>query len=222
VALFLRGEGFFRLADVDLATAFPFPTFADVVSGLFFFATIKFLQKSRFTAGSWISSGFPTPLQSSDQSAGTCAWRKDQLPIMCRMRHFIFRWFVTAFAVFVAAPIVGIDYTGIGCLLGASLLLGIINAFVRPILLFLSIPLILVTLGFFILVINALMLKFVSEIVPCFKVHGFWSAIFGAIIISFVSWLMSAFFRGSDGRVHVLTHHSQIKQVRGRVIEPGE
>src|SRR6266850_768430 len=122
------------------------------------------------------------------------------------MRDFVFRWFITAFAVFVASPIVGIDYTGIGCLLGASLLLGIINAFVRPILLFLSIPLILVTLGLFILIINALMLKFVSEIVPCFQVHGFWSAI----------------FRGSDGRVHVLTHHSQIKQVRGRVIEPGE
>ena len=138
------------------------------------------------------------------------------------MRHFIFRWFVTAFAVFVAAPIVGIDYTGIRCLLGASLLLGIINAFVRPILLLLSFPLILVTLGLFIFIINALMLKFVSEIVPCFRVHGFWSAVFGAIIISFVSWLLSAFFRGADGRVHVLTHHTQVKQVRGRVIEPGE
>lgn len=139
------------------------------------------------------------------------------------MRHFIFRWLITAFAVFIAAPIVGIDYGGrLGCLLGASLLLGIINAFVRPILLFLSFPLILITLGLFILLINALMLKFVSEIVPCFNVHGFWSAIFGAIIISFVSWLLSAFFRGSDGRVHVLTHHTQIKQVRGRVIEPGD
>lgn len=138
------------------------------------------------------------------------------------MRNFAFRWFITTFAVFVAAPIVGIDYTGIGCLLGASLLLGIINAFVRPILLFLSIPFILVTLGLFILIINALMLKLVSEIVPCFRVHGFWSAFFGAIVVSFVSWLLSAFFRGSDGRVHILTHHSQIKQVRGRVIEPGE
>ena len=138
------------------------------------------------------------------------------------MRHFVFRWFVTAFAVFVAAPIVGIDYTGISCLLGASLLLGVINAFVRPILLFLSFPLILVTLGLFIFIINALLLKFVSEIVPCFKVHGFWSAVFGAIIISFVSWLLSVFFRGSDGRVHFLTHHAQIKQVQGRVIEPGE
>src|SRR5438034_11178721 len=135
------------------------------------------------------------------------------------MRDFVFRWFITAFAVFVAAPIVGIDYTGIGCLLGASLLLGIINAFVRPILLFLSIPLILVTLGLFILIINALMLKFVGEIMPCFEVPGFWRAFFGAIIISLVSWLLSAFFRGSDGRVHVLTHHNQIKRVSGRVIE---
>src|SRR5437773_11897042 len=139
------------------------------------------------------------------------------------MRHFVFRWLVTTVAVFVAAPIVGINYGDrLGCLLGASLLLGIVNAFVRPILLFLSLPLILVTLGLFILIINALMLKFVSEIVPCFKVHGFWTAVFGAIIISFVSWLLSAFFRGSDGRVHVLTHHSQIKQDQGRVIEPGE
>jgi putative membrane protein len=138
------------------------------------------------------------------------------------VRDFVFRWFITAFAVFVAANIAGFGYTGIGCLLGASLLLGIINAFVRPILLFLSIPFILITLGLFILVINALMLKFVSEIVPCFQVHGFWRAIFGAVIVSLVSWLLSAFFRGSDGRVHILTHHTQIKQVRGRVIEPGE
>src|SRR5947209_12780647 len=138
------------------------------------------------------------------------------------MRHFVFRWFVTACAVFVAANIVGFRYTGIGCVLAAALLLGIINAFVRPILLFLSIPFILVTLGLFILIINALMLKVVSEIVPCFQVHGFWRAVFGAIIISLISWLLSAFFRGSDGRVLVLTHHTQIKHVPGRVLEPGE
>src|SRR5438477_11404619 len=136
------------------------------------------------------------------------------------MRHFVFRWIVTAFAVFVAAPIVGIDYgSSLVCLLTASLLLGIVNAFIRPILLLLSLPLILLTLGVFILIINALMLKFVGEIVPCFEVPGFWRAFFGAIIISIVSWLLSAFFRGSDGRVHVLTHHTQIKRVRGRVIE---
>ena len=142
------------------------------------------------------------------------------------MRDFVFRWALTAFAVFVAAPIVGLDYGGsLTCLLGASLLLGIINAFVRPILLLLSFPLILVTLGIFILIINALMLKFVSEIVVCFKVPGFWSAIFGALIISFVSWILSAFFRGSDGRLHILTHHTQMRRVRGRVVgssKPGQ
>jgi len=135
----------------------------------------------------------------------------------------VFRWAVTAFAVFVAAPIVGLSYNGsLACLLGASLLLGIVNAFVRPILLILSAPLILLTLGFFIFILNALMLLIVGQIVPCFRVPGFWNAFFGALIISFVSWLLSAFFRGSDGRVHVLTHHTQIKPVSGRVIEPGE
>jgi putative membrane protein len=139
------------------------------------------------------------------------------------MKHFVFRWIVTAIAVFVAAPVVGINYGGrLDCLLGASLLLGIVNAFIRPVLLLLSLPLILVTLGLFILIINALMLKFVGEIVSCFEVPGFWRAFFGAIIISIVSWLLSAFFRASDGRVHVLTHHSQIRRVRGRVIEDDE
>ena len=85
-----------------------------------------------------------------------------------------------------------------------------------------TVVLILVTLGVFILIINALMLKFVGEIVPCFEVPGFWRAFWGAIIISIVSWIMSAFFRGTDGRVHVLTHHTQIRRVRGRVIDPDD
>jgi putative membrane protein len=138
------------------------------------------------------------------------------------VRHFVFRWAITTFAVCVAAPIVGLSYSNIWCLLGASLLLGIVNAFIRPILLILSAPLILLSLGFFIFVLNGLMLLLVGQVVPCFRVPGFWSAFFGALIISFVSWLLSAFFRGSDGRVHVLTHHTQIKSVSGRVIEPGE
>src|SRR5207302_928981 len=80
------------------------------------------------------------------------------------MQHFVFRWFVTTFAVFVAAPIVGISYGDrIGCLLAASLLLGIVNAFIRPVLLLLSLPLILVTLGVFILIINALRLKLTGK-----------------------------------------------------------
>src|SRR5262249_51210876 len=135
------------------------------------------------------------------------------------MRHFVFRWAVTTVAVFVAAPIVGISYGDrLGCLLGASLLLGIVNGFIRSGLFFLRLPLILLTLGLFILIINALMLKFVGLIVPCFEVPSFWRAFFGAIIISIVSWLLSAFFRGSDGQVHVLTHHTQMRRVQGRVV----
>jgi putative membrane protein len=136
------------------------------------------------------------------------------------MTAFVIRWLVTTIAVLVAAHLIpGISYDGWGALLGASLLLGIINAFVRPILLLLSLPFIIITMGLFIFVINALLLLLVSQIVPAFQVAGFWSAFFGAIIISLVSWILSSFFRGSDGKIHVITHHTSVKQANARVIE---
>ncbi|HEY6205947.1 MAG TPA: phage holin family protein [Chthoniobacterales bacterium] len=139
------------------------------------------------------------------------------------MRHFVFRWAITTVAVMVASSLIhGIRYDTVAALIGAALLLGILNAFVRPVLLLLSAPLILLTLGFFILILNGLMLYLVPSIVIGFHVDSFGSAFWGAIVISLVSWLLSAFFRGSDGRVHVLTHHTQIRRVRGRVIEPTE
>jgi putative membrane protein len=139
------------------------------------------------------------------------------------MRHFVFRWMITTVAVMVVpAFISGIRYDTLGALIGAALLLGILNAFVRPVLLILSAPLILVTLGFFILIINAFMLRLVPSMVFGFHVDNFGSAFWGAILISIISWMLSAFFRGSDGRVHVLTHHAQIKRVEGRVIDPME
>ena len=139
------------------------------------------------------------------------------------MRHFVFRWAITTVAVMVASSVLhGIRYDTVPALIGAALLLGILNAFVRPVLLLLSAPLILLTLGFFILIVNGLMLLLVPSIIIGFHVDSFGSAFWGAIVISIVSWLLSAFFRGIDGRVHVLTHHTQIRRVRGRVIEPGE
>ena len=139
------------------------------------------------------------------------------------MRHFVFRWVITTIAVMIAASIVrGIRYDTPGALILAALLLGIMNAFVRPILLILSAPLILLTLGLFILVVNGLMLYWVQGLVGGFHVDSFGSAFWGAILISIISWALSAFFRGSDGRVHVLTHHTQMRRVSGRVIEPGE
>ena len=139
------------------------------------------------------------------------------------MRHFVFRWAITTIAVMIAASILrGIRYDTPGALILAALLLGILNAFIRPILLILSAPLILLTLGLFILVVNGLMLYWVQGLVGGFHVDSFGSAFWGAILISIISWALSAFFRGSDGRVHVLTHHTQIRRVSGRVIEPGE
>jgi len=148
---------------------------------------------------------------------------KGKLGKLVRMRHFVFRWAVTTIAVMVASSVIrGIRYDTVAALIGASLLLGILNAFVRPFLLILSVPLILVTLGFFILILNALLLLVVPSIVVGFHVDGFWNAFWGAIIISIVSWILSAFFRGSDGRVHVLTQHTQIRRVRGRIVEDDE
>ena len=136
------------------------------------------------------------------------------------MTAFLIRWLVTTVAVFAAEKIIpGIHCNSAGALLGASLLLGIVNAFVRPILLLLSIPFIIVTMGLFILVVNALMLMLVAQIVPSFSVDGFWSAFFGSIVISLVSWILSSFFRTSDGKIHTITHHPSIKKADARVIE---
>lgn len=136
------------------------------------------------------------------------------------MTAFVIRWFVTTIAVFVAERLIpGISCDSTGALIGASLLLGIINAFVRPVLLLLSIPFIIVTMGVFIFVVNALLLLFVAMVIPSFHVDGFWSAFFGAIIIGIVSWILSSLFRTSDGRIHVITHHPAMKKADARTIE---
>lgn len=135
------------------------------------------------------------------------------------MAAFLIRWFVTTIAVFVATKLVpGIKCEPVEALLGASLLLGIINAFVRPVLMLLSLPFIIVTMGLFIFVINALLLLFVSKLIPSFYVDGFWNAFFGAIIISVVSWILSSFFRTSDGKIHAITHHPSIKKANARTL----
>lgn len=140
------------------------------------------------------------------------------------MTPFLIRWGITALAVFLTTLIVpGITTDSSAALLGASLLLGIINAFIRPILLILSLPFILVTMGLFIFVINALLLMLVSSMIPGFHVVGFWDAFLGAIVISLVSYLLSCFFRSSDGRLRTITYHGEesrrMKKADARVIE---
>ncbi|KAB2675276.1 MAG: phage holin family protein [Verrucomicrobia bacterium] len=111
--------------------------------------------------------------------------------------QFLQRWLVTTVAVLVAAHVVtGIHYTGFPALLVASLVLGLVNAFVRPVLLLVSISFVVATLGLGVLVINALLLWGVGSLGTGFRVDGFWSAFFGGLVISIVSFVANLFLGG--------------------------
>lgn len=107
-------------------------------------------------------------------------------------------------AVLVAVQIVpGIRYDYVGALLVASLLLGVLNALVRPILLLLSLPILILSLGLFLLVINAGLLYFVGSIVKGFHVNSFWAAFFGALVISIMGLFLNAVTGTGNARVKV-------------------
>ena len=98
------------------------------------------------------------------------------------------RIIVTAFSLLVVAELIpGITVTGLTPALIAAVLLGILNALVRPVLVFLTFPITLLTLGLFIFVINAALFGFVSIYVDGFEVDGFWPALFGSLVVSMVS-----------------------------------
>ncbi|PAW77557.1 MAG: hypothetical protein B9S32_11220 [Verrucomicrobia bacterium Tous-C9LFEB] len=113
------------------------------------------------------------------------------------MFQIFWRWMVLCVAVFVAAHLsfLGITYAHWTDVLVAALVLSMVNAFVRPLLLLITLPLVVFSLGLFVLVINALLLYFVGSVVEGFHVPGFWSALGGSIIISLVSMLLGANFK---------------------------
>ena len=120
------------------------------------------------------------------------------------MNGFLVRMLITAISLWLAALVVpGMDLQGLGTVLGAALLLGIVNAFVRPVVILLTLPLTILTLGLFLLVVNAMMLGLVSVMFQGFTLGGFWSAIFGALFVSFFGWLASAFI-GESGRYELI------------------
>lgn len=120
-------------------------------------------------------------------------------------KKFLQSWVINTLAVLVAVFVLRprIDYNTIPDLLVASLLLGILNAFLRPIMLLLALPLLIFTLGLFMLVINALLLYFVAWLLPGFHVQGFWSAFWGALIISIVSMAVNVLTGNTKARVQV-------------------
>ncbi len=118
---------------------------------------------------------------------------------------FLIRLLANTLAILAAAYMLpGIDVSGGLSLLAAALVLALINAFVRPVLLFLTLPFTLVTLGLFIFLLNAFCLWLTSQLVKGFEVHGFWTAVFGALIISVVSWAVTALL-SDRGQVVVIT-----------------
>ncbi len=117
------------------------------------------------------------------------------------MRGFFFRLIITALGLWAAATIIpGVRFDGWGNLIIAALLLGIVNAVIRPIILILTLPLTVLTLGLFILVVNGISLALVAWVLPGFHVSGLGAAILGSIVVGLTSWLGSSFVGGS-GRI---------------------
>ena len=120
------------------------------------------------------------------------------------MRGLIIRWVTTALALWLTSSIVtGIQIDGLAPLFVAAVVLGIFNAVLRPLVIVLTFPINLVTLGLFTFVINGAMLKLTSEVVRGFAVHGFWSAVLGALLLSAISFGLSLFINDS-GQVEYL------------------
>lgn len=112
------------------------------------------------------------------------------------MRNFVIRAAVAAAGVWLASEIVpGIDAASGGAIVLAAILLGLINATLRPVAVLLSLPLTLLTFGLFLVVVNAAMLGLVALLLPGLSISGFWPAIGGALVVSLVSWALNRALR---------------------------
>ncbi len=110
------------------------------------------------------------------------------------MGRFLMHWFVTAVALGVAAWILpGVTVRSVPALLVAALVLGFVNAVVRPVLVLLTLPITVLTLGLFYLVVNGLAFALAAAVVPGFEVRSFGWAVLGALAVSAVSWFIGAF-----------------------------
>jgi putative membrane protein len=137
------------------------------------------------------------------------------------VKRFLQSWLVNTLAVLVAVYLVpGIHYRTWLDLLVASLLLGILNAVIRPILMLLSLPLLIFSLGLFTLVINALLLDFVGYLLrPAFSIQDFGTAFWGALVISLVSLLLNSLSGTGRSRVHFERRRPPPGDGKGPVID---
>ena len=114
------------------------------------------------------------------------------------------RILINALAIVATAQVIpGIELNGVLAALAAGLVLGVVNGVVRPILVFLTLPLTLLTLGLFLFILNGLCLWLTAALVKGFEIHGFWPAVFGALLVSIVSWILTAFLN-DRGEIQVM------------------
>jgi putative membrane protein len=137
------------------------------------------------------------------------------------LTDFAKRWLISTTAVLVAAKVLPgrIDYDHWTDLLVATLVLGILNTVLRPLLMLLSLPLLIVTLGLFTLIINAGLLYLVNLLLPGFHVRGFGGAFFGALIISVITLFLNSLTRSGHARVEV---HRGRRRAPGRRDDDGQ
>jgi putative membrane protein len=123
------------------------------------------------------------------------------------MPGILLRWLSLTGAILLASYLLnGIYVQGFWSALAAAAILGILNAFFRPIALILTLPINILSLGLFTFIINAVMLKMASGVITGFEVRGFWTAVAGALIISVISWALNTFI-SERGRVDVIDLH---------------
>jgi len=126
---------------------------------------------------------------------------------------FLLQWSVSALALWIASRVFGgIRFANTSSLIVSALLLGFVNAVIRPILVVLTLPLTVITLGLFLLVINALMLLLVAALVRGFQISGFWTAFFAGIFISVLSLVLGALLPGNE------TSWYRIPQTQGTTV----
>jgi putative membrane protein len=119
------------------------------------------------------------------------------------MRGFLARVLITAFGLWIADLVLaGVRFDGAGPLFLAAFLLGLVNAFIRPIVIILTLPFTLLTLGLFLFVVNGAMLLLVARFMDAFQLEGLWTAILASIIVGLTGWIANGFI-GDRGRVEV-------------------
>ena len=121
------------------------------------------------------------------------------------MVGFLLRAAITALGLWVASELLsGMTFDAPSKLILAAVVLGVVNAVVRPLAFILTLPITVVTLGLFLLVLNAGMVALVAWLIPGFQVSGFWTAVGAAVIVSLVSWAASSAI-GTNGRIEIFT-----------------